>query len=62
MTAGTVDLVLSRDEEEVVGRGVLQEDPAGDAEELKAKIRVHSLEVLEEFTPDRFTDLEVLLG
>jgi hypothetical protein len=62
VTAGAAEQVLSRDEEEVVGRSVLQEDPVNDTDELKAKIRIHSPEVLDEFSPDSYTDREVLLG
>lgn len=62
VTTGTADQVFVRDESETVARGVLQEDPGADADELKAKIRIHSPEVLPEFTPDTFTDQEVLLG
>jgi hypothetical protein len=43
-----------------VARTLLQEDPAaGDADELKVKIRIHS-HIPEVFTPDAFTDQEVL--
>ena len=43
-----------------VARSLLQEDPAaGDNDELKVKIRIHS-HVPEVFTPDVFTDQEVL--
>jgi hypothetical protein len=43
-----------------VARSLLQEDPAaGDADELKVKVRIHT-HVPEVFTPDVFTDQEVL--
>ena len=43
-----------------VARSLLQEDPAaGDNDELKVKIRIHS-HVPPEFTSDVFTDQEVL--
>jgi hypothetical protein len=46
-----------------VDRSALEEDPdAGNADELKAKIRIHAPETPVEFTDDSFTDQEVLLG
>jgi hypothetical protein len=46
-----------------VDRSALQEDPdAGNADELKAKIRIHAPETPVEFTDDVFTDQAVLLG
>ena len=62
VTPGSTEQEFDRDESEDVGRGVLQEDPGGDTDEIKGKIRIHSPEVLLEFTPDTLTDQEVLLG
>jgi hypothetical protein len=46
-----------------VERSALQEDPdAGNADELKAKIRIHAPETPVEFTDDVLTDQAVLLG
>jgi hypothetical protein len=46
-----------------VDRSALQGDPdAGNADELKAKIRIHAPETPVEFTDDVLTDQEVLLG
>lgn len=63
VTAGTVDQVLSRDESQTVIRSLLQEDPnSGDADEIRCKIRIHSVGIPPEFTADVFTDEKVLLG
>jgi hypothetical protein len=63
VTAGTVDQVLPRDESQTVIRALLQEDPnVGDADEIRCKIRIHSVGIPPEFTEDLFTDQVVLLG
>jgi hypothetical protein len=63
VTAGTVDQVLSRDESQTVIRDLLQEDPnSGDADEIRCKIRIHSVGIPPEFTADEFTDEKRLLG
>jgi hypothetical protein len=62
LTPGDVDEVIPRDEEEVVDRDVLQEDINGDEDELKCKIRIHSVGIPPDFTADVFTDQEVMLG
>ena len=63
LTAGSTDQVVAREQSETVARSLLQEDPAnGDADELKVKIRIHSANMPPEFTPDVFTDQEVMLG
>ena len=63
VTAGTVDQVLSRDESQTVIRDLLQEDPnSGDADEIRCKIRIHSVGIPPEFTEDLFTDQVLLLG
>jgi hypothetical protein len=63
VTAGTVDQVLSRDESQTVIRALLQEDPnIGDTDEIRCKIRIHSVGIPPEFTADEFTDEKVLLG
>jgi hypothetical protein len=53
VTAGSSDQLFHRDESRTVSRTLLQEDPVGDPDELKVKIRVHSplpAEFVEEFT------------
>ena len=63
VTAGTVDQVLSRDESQTVIRALLQEDPnSGDTDEIRCKIRIHSVGIPPEFTADEFTDEKLLLG
>jgi hypothetical protein len=60
---GTGDQVLHQTRKLPVDRSKLQEDPdSGNADELKAKIRIHSPQTPVEFTDDVFTDQEVLLG
>jgi hypothetical protein len=63
VTAGTVDQVLSRDESQTVIRDLLQEDPnSGDADEIRCKIRIHSVGIPPEFTEDEFTVEKRVLG
>jgi hypothetical protein len=63
VTAGTVDQVLSRDESQTVIRDLLQEDPnSGDADEIRCKIRIHSVGIPPEFTADEFTVEKKVLG
>lgn len=62
VTAGSDTQVLPFDEDVVVDRSLLQEDAGADADEVKAKIRLHSPEVLEEFTADQLSDRESMLG
>ncbi|VEH41210.1 Uncharacterised protein [Kocuria rosea] len=63
VTVGNTNQVIAADRSVTVARSVLQEDPAvGDNDELKAKIRIHSPEPMDVFTPDVFTDQEILFG
>ena len=63
VTKGSSDQVIHKTLKLKVDRSALQEDPdAGNADELKAKIRIHAPETPVEFTDDVFTDQEVLLG
>ncbi len=62
-TLGTGDEVLSGHVHDKLDRSVLQEDPdSGNADELKAEIRIHSVDTPVEFTDIVFSDQEVLLG
>ena len=58
VTAGNSDQVFHRDESRTVPRSALQEDPVGDPDELKVKIRVHSPIPAENV--EEFTDQEIL--
>jgi hypothetical protein len=63
VTKGSGDQVIHQTLKLKVDRSTLQEDPdPGNADELKAKIRIHAPETPVAFTDDVFTDQEVLLG
>jgi len=63
VTNGSGDQVIHQTLKLKVDRATLQEDPdPGNADELKANIRIHAPETPVEFTEDKFTDQEVLLG
>ncbi len=63
VTQGSGTQVIHQTLKLKVDRSALQEDPdPGNADELKAKIRIHAPETPVEFTDDVFTDQEVLLG
>jgi hypothetical protein len=63
VTKGSGDQVIHQTLKLKVDRSTLQEDPdAGNADELKAKIRIHAPQTPVAFTDDVFTDQEVLLG
>jgi hypothetical protein len=59
VTPGTTDLVIPQDVTNRVPRSDLQEDPAGNADELKARVRIHSNQTVEEWL-DAISDEEVL--
>ncbi len=63
VTVGAGSQTIPRSVSMVVSRASLQEDAGvGDADEIRCKIRIHSVGLPAEFTPDIFTDQEVLLG
>jgi hypothetical protein len=63
VTKGSGDQVIHQTLKKKVDRSTLEEDPdPGNADELKAKIRIHAPQTPVEFTDDVFTNQEVLLG
>jgi hypothetical protein len=62
VTPGTVEQVIFSDHSIEVDRSVLQEDTAGERDEIRCKIRIHSVGLPPEFSLDEFTDQETLLG
>lgn len=63
VTAGAGSQTIPRSVQMVLSRSSLQEDTSvGDADEIRVKIRVHSVGLPPIFTPDAFTDEERLLG
>jgi hypothetical protein len=60
---GAVSQTIPRTLAITVPRSSLQEDPAaGDADEIRCRIRIHALGMPPEFTPDLFTPQQVLVG
>ena len=62
VTAGTGEQRIPRDHSLTVPRSSLQEDTGGDTDEIKCKVRIHAKGLPDDFTPDVFTDQEILLG
>jgi hypothetical protein len=63
VTVGAGAQVVPRSVQMVIPRPALQEDTAlGDADEIRVRIRIHAVGLPAEFSPDIFTDQEVLLG
>lgn len=63
VTAGAGTQTIPRNESKTVTRGSLQEDTGlGDNDEIRCKIRIHSIGLPPAFSPDVFTDQEVLVG
>jgi hypothetical protein len=63
VTVGGGSQTIARNVSRTVTRASLQEDIGlGDADEIRCKIRIHSADLPPAFTPDIFTDQEVLLG
>jgi hypothetical protein len=63
VTAGAGSQTIARNVSLVVTRASLQEDAGvGDNDEIRCKIRIHASNFPPEFTPDIFTDQEILLG
>jgi hypothetical protein len=60
VTVGTTDQVFVRNESKLLPRSVLQEDPTGNPDELKANVLIHSNQVLQEWSPDAISDTETL--
>ena len=61
VTAGAGTQRFNIDRSIVVARSLLQEDTAvGDSDEIRCKVRIHSVGMPPELTPDAFTDLEVI--
>ncbi|HET9646660.1 MAG TPA: hypothetical protein VFP34_00320 [Microlunatus sp.] len=62
VTVGNGSQTLSGNESRTVSRASLQVDPVGNDDELKAAVRVHANQWIEEFTEDVVSDEEILLG
>ena len=61
VTAGAGPQTIARSAQMVMARAALDEDPAfGNADEIRVKVRIHSIGLPPPFTPDSFTDEEVL--
>ena len=56
---GTGDQLIPQDVTKRVARSALQEDPTGNPDELKARVRIHSNQTVEEWL-DAISDEEVL--
>ena len=62
VTVGTDTQTIPRNTQLPMPRTDLQEDGGGDADEIRVRIRIHAVGMPPTFTPDVFTDQEVLLG
>lgn len=63
VTAGAGSQTIARNLSKTVSRASLQEDTAlGDDDEIRCKIRIHSVGLPQEFSSDVFTPQQVLLG
>ena len=61
VTSGSGTQTFNIDRSIVVARSLLQEDTAvGDSDEIRCKIRIHSVGMPPELTPDVFTDQETI--
>jgi hypothetical protein len=60
VTVGTTDQPFTQTVTRRVPRSVLQEDPAGNADELKVNVLIHSNQYVPEWTEDAISDEEVL--
>ena len=61
VTAGAGPQTIARSAQMVMTRAALDEDPAfGNPDEISVKIRIHSIGLPPPFTPDIFTNEEVL--
>ena len=62
-TKSSGDQLIHKTLKLTVDRSTLQEDPdPGNADELEANIRIHAPQTPVEFTDDKYTNQEVLLG
>ena len=63
VTVGSGSQTIFRNAEMTTHRGTFQEDnQSGDADEIRCKIRIHSVGLPLVFSPDVFTDQKILLG
>ena len=66
VTAGSGDQTIPRTMAITVGRAELQEDPTvggvADDDEIRCKIRIHSVGLPPDFTEDEFTPQQILIG
>jgi hypothetical protein len=63
VTTGAGDQIVARDVARLVTRTLLDEDPGvGDDDEIRCRIRIRSVGVPPEFTPDVFTPELVLIS
>lgn len=63
VTVGSGALSLPQNRSMTVPRATLQEDPTlGDSDEIRVRIRIRSVGLPPDLTPDLFTDQEILLG
>jgi hypothetical protein len=63
VSAGAGPLIVPRSVQMDMTRSELQEDTGvGDSDEIRVKIRIHSVGLPPEFSADIFTDQETLLG
>ncbi len=63
VTVGPGSQTIFRNAVMTTQRGTFQEDnQSGDADEIRCKIRIHSVGLPLVFTPDVFTDQKILLG
>jgi hypothetical protein len=60
VTVGTTDQSFAKTVSRRVARSVLQEDPAGNADEIRVNVLIHSNQVVPEWTGDAISDQEVL--
>jgi hypothetical protein len=60
VTVGTTDQPFPQNVTKTVPRSVLQEDPTGNPDELKANVRIHSNQLVPEWTEDAISDQETL--
>lgn len=60
VTDGTTDQAFTQTVTKLVPRSVLQEDPAGNADEIKANVLIHSNQLMPEWTDPAISDTETL--
>jgi hypothetical protein len=63
VTAGNgTQPITNRSQSQTVARSVLQVDPNGDADEIKATVLIHANQWLDEYSEEVESETEVLLG